>query len=93
MIQEERRVPVGRSSDITAYIVRDADRNHPELGLRLRWRDLLHLHNVQHRADHEVARFTDSCRSCHEAFASINRLLIPPNRLAFESFDWLESIE
>ena len=63
MIQEARRTPVGHSGDISAYIARDADRNYPELGLRLRWRDLLRLHNIQHRADHEVARFTDSLKA------------------------------
>ena len=92
MIQEERRTPVGRSSDISDYITRDADRNYPEMGLRLCWRDFLHLHNIQHRADHEAARLTISCRSCHRAFASINRLIIPANRLTSASYEWLATV-
>ena len=92
MIQEVRRTPVGRSGEVTAYIARDADRIYPELGLRLRWRDLLRLHNIQHRADHEVARFTDCCKGCHEVFATINQLLIPANRLSPASYEWLVTV-
>ena len=92
MIQEERRIPVGRSSDIASYVTRNLDANYPELGLRLRWRDLLHLHNIQHRADHEPARFKDSCRSGHEAFASINQLLMPTSRLTSMSYEWLITV-
>ena len=92
MIQEEQRTSVGRSSEITAFITKDMDKKHPDLGLRLQWRGFLHLHNIQHRADHQMTRFADSCRSCYRAFVSINSLLIPANRLALDSFRWMESL-
>ena len=92
MIQEEQRISGGKSGEITTYISNNIHGNHPELRLRLLWRDLIRLHNIQHRADHQMARFIDSCRASREAFASINRLLVPPNRLASESYEWLATV-
>ena len=92
MIQEDHRIPGGKSGEITAYISNNIHVNHPELRLRLLWRDLIRLHNIQHRADHQMARFIDSCRASREAFASINLLLVPTNRLASESYEWLATV-
>ena len=89
MIQEARLLPSGRSSDITNFISKNIDTDFPELGLRLIWRDLIRLHNIQHRADHHASRFTGYCRTSREAFASINQLLVPANRLAPASYEWL----
>ena len=92
MIQEARRLPSGKSSDITTYISRNVDSDFPELGLRLIWRDLIRLHNIQHRADHQASRFTGYCRTSREVFASINELLIPANRLTPTSYEWLVTV-
>ena len=92
MIQEDHRTPGGKSGEITAYISCRIDDNHPELGLRLIWRDLIRLHNIQHRTDHQMARFIDSCRASREAFASINRLLLPANQLTPASYEWLATV-
>ena len=92
MIQENHHIPGGKSGEITAYISCNVDDNHPELGLRLIWRDLIRLHNIQHRADHQMARFIDSCRASRGAFSSINRLLLPANRLVSESYEWLATV-
>ena len=92
LIQEDHRVPTGNSSEITSYITRTIARQFPSLELPTMWRRLVRLHNVQHRADHPVSRFTDSCRSSHDAFASINQLLDPESKLDPASFNWLSSI-
>ena len=93
MIQEQRRTPGGNSAEITAYVARSVDVMHPGIGIRLLWRSLLQLHNVQHRADHLVERFTASCRISHDAFASINQLLNPASKLNPASFIWLRNFE
>ncbi len=89
MIQEDRRIPSGNSREITSYITHTIAPRSPTLELRTLWGRLLQMHNIQHRADHEVARFVESYTSCHEAFSIINQLLIPANRLAAASYEWL----
>ena len=92
MVQEVQRLPNGKSSDITNYISRSIDSNFPELGLRLLWRDLVRLHNIQHRADHQTSRFKGYCRTSREVFATINQLLIPASQLSPKSYDWLVTV-
>lgn len=92
MIQEDRRLPTGNSSEITTYITRTMARRLPLLDLSTLWRRLVWLHNIQHRADHQAMRFEAACRAALEAFDSINRLLIPANRLTLTSFEWLGDV-
>ena len=92
MIQEERRIPAGNSSEITSFITRTLAGRFPLLELRTLWRRLVWLHNVQHRADHQPARFVVACRASLEAFATINQLLMPANRLTSMSYEWLGDV-
>ena len=92
MIQEELRIPRGYSTDITIFMTRRVGPKYPEIGLPGLWDDLVQLHNVQHRADHQSGRFSASCRNSHEAFATINQLLVPASRLASESYEWLRDV-
>ena len=92
MIQEELRIPRGYSMDITIFMTRRVGPKYPEIGLPGLWDDLVQLHNVQHRADHQSGRFSASCRNSHEAFATINQLLVPASRLAPESYEWLRNV-
>ena len=92
MMQEESQIPRGYSTDITIFMTRTVGPKHPELGLPGLWDDLVQLHNVQHRADHQSARFNASCRNSHEAFATINLLLVPENRLSPTCYEWLAGV-
>lgn len=92
MIQEARRIPNGNSGEISLYIVRTVASRYPELGLPVLWRRLVQLHNVQHRADHEVQRFASACRTSVEVFERINQLLIPANQLTTLSYEWLVAV-
>ena len=50
------------------------------------------LHNVQHRADHQPARFLLACRSSLYAFSTINHLLMPTNQPLSSSYEWLITV-
>jgi hypothetical protein len=92
MIQEDQRIPTGNSGEITEYITRTMARRLPLLDLSTSWRRPVWLHNIQHRADHQAARFAIACRSSLEAFATINQLLNPVSRLTPTSYDWLATV-
>ena len=92
MIQEDRRTPTGNSSEITAYITQTMARRLPLSDLSTLWRRLVWLHNIQHRADHQAARFPIACRASFEAFATINLLLVPENRLSPTCYEWLAGV-
>ena len=92
MIQEDRRIPTGNSSEITTFITRTIAGRFPLLELSTLWRRLVWLHNIQHRADHQAVRFAVACRVSLEAFATINQLLIPANQLTPTSYEWLVTV-
>ena len=92
MIQDDQRIPNGNSGEISLYVGRTVAPQYPELGLPFLWQRLVQLHNVQHRADHQLERFASACRTSAEAFARINQLLSPNNRLASASYEWLGSV-
>ncbi len=92
LIQEEQRTPSGISTEITTFITRRVDPLYPNMMLPTLWDRLVQLHNIQHRADHQVTRFVDSCRVAYQGFASINQLLTPANKLPVESYGWLQSM-
>ena len=92
MIQEEQSTPAGNSREITAFITRTLAGQFPLLELRTLWRGLVWLHNVQHRADHQPARFVLACRSSLYAFSTINHLLMPTNQPLSSSYEWLITV-
>ena len=92
LLQENGTVPSGRSPEISRFITRVLDQQHPELNLSLAWSILIQLHNIQHRAGHDRARFTMAATAARRSFAVLNHLLHAGHRIDAGAYSWLARV-
>lgn len=93
MLQERGTEPTGRSPEISRFITRDLDQQHPHLTLSTAWSALVQLHNIQHRAGHERARFSTATRAAYRSLAILNYLLEKGNQIDPRSYGWLARVQ
>ncbi len=92
MLQQRGTETTGRSPEISRFITKDLDQQHPELNLSTAWSALVQLHNIQHRAGHDTRRFGTAARTARRSLALLNHLIAPAHQIDPRSYSWLARV-
>lgn len=89
LLQETGTEPRGQSPEISRFVTRVLDQQHPDLNLSLAWSVLVQLHNIQHRGGHDRARFATATVAARRSFAVLNYLLQSVHKTTPGAYSWL----